>query len=348
MATTDSYTVDNTGETGILNPGFALTLRPMLYPQFYDHFINAQKNTWTVQEVSFSTDVADLRDKLSPAELHVVRRIIAFFATGDTVVANNACLTLYKHVNSPEYRMYMGRQIFEESLHIQAYLTLLDNYLPDMQDRFEAFAAINNIPSIKTKADFCFKWMDAMDEIDTLDDDEKKRTFLLNLITFAAAVEGLFFYGAFAYVYYLRAKGVLNGLGDITNWVFRDESMHMEVAFDLVDVVKEQYPHLWDARMEGEIVAMLTEAISAEMQFANETLSLGVAGLSPADMESYLKFCADQRLGRLGIKFRFGGKNNFPFMDFQDLDPLTNFFERRPTNYQIGIAGEVRLDDTDF
>ena len=127
-------TIENE-KPGILNPGFELTLRPMRYPSFYEHFITAQKNNWSVQEISFSTDKADLRDKLTEAEKHVVSRIIAFFATGDTIVGNNLVLSLYKHVNSPEARMYYGRQLFEEQLHVQFYMTLLDEYIADAAER---------------------------------------------------------------------------------------------------------------------------------------------------------------------------------------------------------------------
>ena len=187
-------------EMGILDPGINYTLRPMKYPQFFEYYKDAIKNTWTVDEISFVTDIADLRDKLTPAEQHVVNRLIAFFATGDNIVNDNLAFNLFKHVNSPEVRMYYSRQIYEEALHVQFYLTLLDNYLPDDQERFEAFDALNRIPSIKKKADFCFKWMNQMLKYDVIDTDEKKRQFILNLITFAAAVEGLFFFGALAYV----------------------------------------------------------------------------------------------------------------------------------------------------
>lgn len=336
----------------ILEPGFHLTLRPMRYPQFYQHYLNAIKNTWTVDEISFSTDVSDLRDKLTPAEKHVVSRLVAFFATGDSVVGNNLVLNLYKHVNSPEARMYYSRQIYEEALHVQAYLTLLDNYLPDDQERFQAFDAINNVPSIKKKAEFCFRWIDTVNDIDACDTDEKKRQFLLNLVTFAAAVEGMFFMGAFAYVYFLRSKGLLHGLASATNWIFRDESLHMNVAFDIVDVVKKEYPQLWDADMESQIVTMIREAIDCELEFAKDTLSLGVAGFSAKDMEPYLKYVADLRLSRLGIAFRFGAKNPFSFMELQDLDSHTNFFERTVSNYQIGgvtmRAEDIKFDSMDF
>ena len=142
----------------LLDPGFELTLRPMRYPDFYERYRDAIKNTWTVEEVDLHSDVADLA-KLTPGEQHMISRLVAFFATGDSIVANNLVLTLYKHINSPEARLYLSRQLFEEAVHVQFYLTLLDTYLPDHDERAEAFAAVENIPSIREKAQFCFRWM---------------------------------------------------------------------------------------------------------------------------------------------------------------------------------------------
>lgn len=329
----------------ILDTGVNYTLRPMKYPQFFQFYKDSIKNTWTVDEISFATDIADLRDKLTPGERHVVRRLIAFFATGDNIVNDNLVLNIFNHVNAPEASMYYSRQIFEEALHVQFYLTLLDNYLPDDQERFEAFDALNTIPSIKQKADFCFKWMNQMTEIDLLETDEQRRQFLMNLITFASAVEGLFFFGAFAYVYYLRSKGLLHGLASGTNWVFRDESMHMNVAFEVVDVIRNEYPQLWDDSLEDDIRLMLNEAIDCEMQFAEDVLQLGIAGLSRDDMREYLQFHADQRLIRLGMEPMFNSKQPFAFMDLQDIQELTNFFERTVSQYQIGVGGNVSFDE---
>jgi ribonucleotide reductase beta subunit family protein with ferritin-like domain len=208
----------------LLDAGFNLTLRPMKYPEFYEMYRNAIKNTWTVEEVDFSTDFNDLRFKMNDAERHLINRLVAFFATGDSIVANNLVLNLYKHINAPEARMYLSRQLYEEALHVQFYLTLLDTYIPDLKEREAAFAAVENIPSIHKKAEFCFKWIDSINDLDELKTQEDRRKFLLNLICFAACIEGLFFFAAFAYVYFLRSKGLLHGLAAGTNWVFRDES----------------------------------------------------------------------------------------------------------------------------
>lgn len=329
----------------ILDPGYELTLRPMQYPVFFDMFKNAIRNTWTVEEVDFSPDLADLRDRLLPSERHLINRLVAFFATGDSIVANNLVLNLYQHINSPEARLYLSRQLYEEALHVQFYLTLLDAYIPDLKERQEAFAAIHNIPSIKRKADFSFKWIDSVHEMSALNTHEERRKFLLNMICFGACIEGLFFYAAFAYVYFLRTKGLLTGLATGTNWVFRDESCHMEFCFEVIETVRREQPELFDDQLHGDIVTMLTEAVEAETQFAEDLLNGGVPGLSVGEMRQYLEFVADQRLGNLGYPAHFNSTNPFSFMEFQDVQELSNFFERRVSAYQVGVTGDVAFDE---
>jgi ribonucleoside-diphosphate reductase beta chain len=317
----------------------------MKYPDFYEMYRNSIKNTWTVEEVDFSTDVMDLKNKMTPAERHMIHRLVAFFATGDSIVSNNLVLNLYKHINSPEARMYLSRQLFEEAVHVQFYLTLLDTYIPDHHEREQAFAAVNNIPSIHHKAEFCFKWIDSIQNLDALHTKEDRKQFLLNLICFATCIEGLFFFAAFAYVYFLRSKGLLHGLAAGTNWVFRDESAHMAFALEVIKEVRTEEPDLFDDVLHRQIVTMIDEAVACEMQFAEDILSGGVSGLSVADMRQYLEFIADQRLVMLGLPKVYGAKNPFSFMDLQDVQELANFFERRVSAYQVAVAGEVSFSE---
>src|SRR3984957_19420097 len=307
-----------TEQRAILDPGLDLTLRPMRYPEFYERYKDAIRNTWTVEEIDWTDDLVDIRQRLLPAEQHLIKRLVAFFATGDSIVANNLVLNLYKHLNSPEARLFLSRQLFEEAQHVQFYLTLLDTYVPDLDERAAAFAAVESIPSIRVKAEFCFKWLDSIGKLHPLQTAEDRQTFLLNLICFAACIEGLFFFAAFAYVYFFRSKGLLHGLAAGTNWVFRDESCHLEFAFEVVNVVRAQEPDLWDADLERDIVTMLHEAVDAEAQFAADLLAGGVGGLSLRDMREYLGYVADSRLERIGIAPVFNAKNPFSFMDLQD------------------------------
>ncbi len=328
----------------LLDPGMSLTLRPMSYPAFYDRYRAAIRNTWTVEEVDLHSDLADLH-RLSPAERHLVNRLVAFFATGDTIVANNLVLNLYRHINAPEARLYLSRQLFEEAVHVQFYLTLLDTYLPDADERAQAFAAVENVPSIRAKAQFCFRWIDTLGGLDQLSTRADRRAFLLNLICFAACIEGLFFYGAFAYVYFLRSRGLLHGLASGTNWVFRDESMHMEFALDVVRTIRAQEPDLVDGEFEASVRQMLAEAVDAETEFARDLLAGGVAGMTVVDMRAYLEHVADRRLVQLGFAPMFGSANPFSFLELQDVQELSNFFERRVSAYQVAIAGSVSFDE---
>lgn len=322
----------------ILNTELNLTLRPMQYPQFFKLYKDSIKNIWTTDELDFSIDYEHLRDKLSPKEAHLIKRLVAFFATADNLVAHNLVLNFYKHINSPEYRMFLGKQLFDEMLHVETYLLLVDNYLPDPVERNEAFDAYRSIPSVKLKADFCFKYMDSINELDKLDTDDKKRQFVQNLICFAACVEGLFFFGSFAYVYFLRNKGLLPGLAAATNWVFRDETTHIDAAMAAIQVIREEYPHLFDDQLRKRTEDMIDEAIEVEMAFCSDALSFGVSGISPIMMKDYLMYCADNRLVQLGYAKKYLTKNPFPFMVLQDVQSLTNFFEKRVTEYQKGFS----------
>lgn len=237
--------------------------------------------------------------------------------------------------------MYLSRQLFEEAQHVQFYLTLLDNYLPEMKEREAAFAAVDNIPSIRRKADFCFRWMDSVQNLDQLRTVDEMRTFLLNLICFAACIEGLFFFAAFAYVYFLRSKGLLHGLATGTNWVFRDESAHISFAFEVIRTVRRELPEVFDENMEKNVIAMMREAVDCEAAFGEDVLAKGVAGMSLADLRKYFEYVADRRLESLGIMPVFGSNNPFDFMQLQDVQELANFFERRVSAYQLGVTGEV-------
>ncbi len=328
----------------LLDPGMNLTLRPMRYPLFFERYKDSIKNTWTVEEVDLHSDLSDLT-KLTTAEHHLVSRLVAFFATGDNIVANNVVVSLYRHVNAPEARLFYSRQLFEEAVHIQFYLNLLDTYVTDETERAKAFTAVENIDSIAKKSKFMFRWMEAVTELEDLKDRESRKIFLLNLICFAACVEGLFFYGAFAYVYYLRSRGLLNGLATGTNWVFRDESMHMAFAFDVIDAIRNEEPDLFDRDLELKVTEMIQEAVECEYQFAIDMLDQGVTGMPLDQMREYLECVADRRLSTLGIPPIYGSRNPFSFMELQDVQELSNFFERRVSAYQMGVTGTVGFDE---
>jgi ribonucleoside-diphosphate reductase beta chain len=121
--------------------------------------------------------------------------------------------------------------------------------------------------------------------------------------------------------------------------------MHMAFAFDVVATVRAQEPDLFDDQLAQQVREMLAEAVECEVQFAEDLLGQGVSGMSTADMRSYLQHVADRRLAQLGIEPLYGSKNPFAFMDLQDVQELSNFFERRVSAYQVGVSGSVGFDE---
>jgi ribonucleoside-diphosphate reductase beta chain len=181
--------------------------------------------------------------------------------------------------------------------------------------------------------------------VEKLATDADRKRFVLNLTAFAACIEGLFFFGAFAYVYFLRSRGLLPGLAAGTNWVFRDESAHMAFAFEVLRTVRRESPELFDEEWAANVRQMISDAVECESQFAEDVLSGGVVGMTQREMRQYLEYVADQRLTQLGLPVMYGSKNPFHFMELQDVQELTNFFERRVSAYQVAVQGEVSFDE---
>jgi ribonucleoside-diphosphate reductase beta chain len=119
----------------------------------------------------------------------------------------------------------------------------------------------------------------------------------------------------------------------------------MNFAFAVIEQVRVEEPELFDAELLGNVESMISEAVECEYAFAEDLLSQGIPGMSLNDMREYLQFVADQRLVTLGLPKRYGSKNPFAFMELQDVQELTNFFERTVSAYQTGVEGDFAMDD---
>ncbi len=299
----------------ILDPGFNLVLRPMKYPVFNDLFNKKIGNSWTLNQIDLSADLIDLNKKISPRVKGLILRLLAFFATNESLVSNNLALNLYKHVNSPEARLYLSRQLYEESLHTQFYLTLLDRYSSNPEETHQAFVTNKMTPALQHKINFCLKWMNSVNSLDRLITIEDRRQFLMNLICFSNCVEGLFFSGAFASIFFLQSKGLFIGFAKAANNIFHEKREHAQAALEVIKIALLEEPNLFNEQMKDMIILMMEDAIDAEMAFAKNILDTGIEGLLLTDMRQYLEFAADQYLEELQIPVRYLVKNPFPFME---------------------------------
>lgn len=319
----------------LLTPGRELTLRPMKYPGLYRRYKDAVANTWVPEEVDFSRDYEDLRD-MPEAERRAVRRLVAYFASVDNIVADGVSASLYANLRAPEARLYLARQLWEEANHEDAYMLLADTLIPDSDTRLEAFSAVHDSPVLEAKADFAYHHMST---------DPAPREVMRTMACFAACIEGLGLWSAFALVFHFRDIGRLSGLCTVNDWIARDETGHLGFEFEVLKILRREHPDAWDGSLQAEIREMVHQAVSLEEDQADWMLE-GVSGLTPERLKSYIRYIAAGNLNRMGIDVTFDAPDRQPldYMDLFGLDPLTNFFEATVTEYVDGVSGSVRFN----
>ena len=208
----------------------------------------AEASFWTAEEMDLSKDLHDWQNRLNDNERHFISHILAFFAASDGIVNENLVERFSNEVQAAEARCFYGFQIMMENIHSETYSLLIDTYIKDAQERERLFDAIETIPCIKRKADWALKWIS-----------DKNSTFAERLIAFAA-VEGIFFSGAFASIFWLKKRGLMPGLTFSNELISRDEGMHTDFACLLHGHLKRR-PH------PDVVRRIITEAVAIEQEF---------------------------------------------------------------------------------
>jgi ribonucleoside-diphosphate reductase subunit M2 len=280
----------------------------------------AEASFWTAEEMDLSKDLHDWNNRLNPGEKHFISHVLAFFAASDGIVNENLLERFSNEVQIAEARCFYGFQIMMENIHSETYSLLIDTFIKEPSQRDFLFDAIETIPCIKKKADWALTW---------ITDDQ--RTFGERLVAFAA-VEGIFFSGSFASIFWLKKRGLMPGLTFSNELISRDEGMHTDFACLLFSHLKRRPNH--------EVVrAIITEAVVIEQEFLTDALPVGLIGMNAKLMCQYIEFVADRLLIALGGPKHYNVSNPFDFMDMISLQGKTNFFEKRVSEYsKAGVS----------
>ena len=315
-------------------------LWPIKYNWAWEKYLNSCKNHWMPMEVDMTGDQVlwAARDGLDDHERLIVERSLGFFSTADSLVANNLVFAVYNHISNPECRQYLIRQIAEEALHTHAYLHCVESLGLNEAAIFNMY---REIPSVSDKSDWAIEYTKELaDENFHTGTEATDRTLLRNLIAFYCVMEGMFFYCGFAQVLALMHHNKMSGVGKQFLYILRDESAHLNFGVDVINQIKQENPHLWDADMQQEARRMILEGTELEIAYARDTMPRGILDMNAAEMENYLKFIANRRLDQIDLEPEYPvHKNPFPWLSNM-LDMLTesNFFEKRVTDYQTGGA----------
>lgn len=280
----------------------------------------AEASFWTAEEIDLSKDLHDWDNKLNDNERHFISHVLAFFAASDGIVNENLVERFSGEVQAAEARCFYGFQIMMENIHSETYSLLIDTYIRDPEQREFLFDAIETIPVVKTKADWALKWIS-----------DKRATFAERLVAFAA-VEGIFFSGSFASIFWLKKRGLMPGLTFSNELISRDEGLHTDFACLL-------FSHLRKRAHPDTVNRIITEAVTIEQQFLTDALPCSLIGMNAKLMCQYIEFCADRLLVALGNEKAYNATNPFDWMENISLTGKTNFFEKKVAEYsKMGVA----------
>jgi len=287
---------------------------PIEHHDIWEWYKKCEASFWTAEEIDLSEDLNDWKSKLSDDERYFIKHILAFFAASDGIVNENLAENFVNEVQYSEAKFFYGFQIMMENIHSETYSLLIDTYVKDPKEKDNLFNAIETFPAIKKKADWALKWIDS-------------DSFAERLIAFAA-VEGIFFSGAFCSIFWLKKRGLMPGLSFSNELISRDEGVHCDFAVHLHN------KHLVNKVPTKRIKEILLDALNIEREFITESLPISLIGMNSKLMTQYLEFVTDRLLVELNCEKEYNVTNPFDFVDLISLQGKTNFFEKRVSEYQ--------------
>lgn len=278
---------------------------------------------WTPEEIDLSKDIKDWTEKLNDNERHFIKNILGFFAGSDGIVMENLATRFTREVQWPEAKFFYACQNLLEAVHSETYSLLIDTYVTDKKEKHDLLHAIQTIPCVKKKAEWALSWID-----------NKDADFATRLLGFAA-VEGIFFSGAFCAIFWLKQRGVMPGLTLSNEFIARDEGIHTDFACLLYSKIVNRL----DKKKAHKIIR---DAVKIEKQFITKSLPCDLIGMNSNLMSQYIEFVADRLLLQLGYPKAYKATNPFPFMERISLENKDNFFEKRVSTYAKAAVGKDR------
>jgi len=300
---------------------------PIEHNDIWEYYKMHQAAFWTAEEIDLSGDLRDW-ENLSENEQYFVKNILSFFAASDGIVNENLAENFYREVQYPEAKFFYGIQLAMENIHSLMYSLLIDTYISNEQEKQLCFTALDNLPAVQKKAKWALDWIE-------------NASFEERLVAFAA-VEGIFFSGSFCSIFWLKSRGIMQGLCNANSLIFKDENLHCDFAIHLLN------NHIENKPSEKRIKEILLSALEIEKEFITESLPVSLIGMNQNLMKQYLEFVVDGLLVKFGCKKQFNVEQPFKFMEQIAVETKGNFFESRTVEYQKAKLNETLSFTDDF
>jgi ribonucleotide reductase beta subunit family protein with ferritin-like domain len=317
---------------------------PIKNQEIWDRYKQHVQSFWTPEEVSLQDDLRDLQT-LGEGEIHFIKNVLAYFANSEAMINENLATRFYKEILMPEARCFISIQMLNESIHAEMYGLQIEAYVKDSKEKDKLFNAIQNVACINHKAQWVSKWLNG------------NQNLLMRLIGFGL-VEGLFFAGSFCAIYYFRKRGLLPGFALSNDWISRDEGMHFSFSALMFKTLRDKFNNstLTDTDIadmdlitkdveQSEFEEIVREAVAFEKEFVKDALPVDLIGMNADLMCKYIEAVADRIADLFEFERVFNTENPFDFMRALDVQNVTNFFEKRVSEYQRPTDRALGFDD---
>ena len=308
------------------NPG-RFVIFPIEHNDIWEYYKQHQAAFWTAEEVDLTNDIRDW-ETLTDNEKFFIKNVLSFFAASDGIVNENLAENFYREVQYPEAKFFYGFQLAMENIHSLMYSLLIDTYISNPKEKDECFNAIDRLPAVQKKAKWALEWIE-------------NASFAERLVAFAA-VEGIFFSGSFCSIFWMKSRGIMQGLCNANSLIFKDENLHCDFAIHLLN------NHLENKPSEKRIKQILLSALEIEKEFITESLPVSLIGMNSNLMKQYLEFVVDGLLVKMGCSKEFNVDQPFKFMEQIAVETKGNFFESRTMEYQKAKLNESITFTEDF
>jgi len=286
---------------------------PIVYDDLWSLYKKQVDCFWRTEEIDLSKDISSW-NQMTDDEKYFIKHILAFFAASDGIVIENIGVRFMQEVGISEARAFYTFQLAMEAIHSETYSLLIDTYVKDSREKNQLFNALDTYPCIKKKSDWALKWIG-----------DEEADFGTRLVAFAC-VEGIFFSGAFCSIFWLKKRGLMQGLTFSNELISRDEALHCEFAVLLHSKLQKKC---------DVIRQIIEEAVAIEKDFICESLPCRLVGMNADLMSQYIEFCADRLAVQLGADKIYDTSNPFTWMELISVEGKTNFFERRVGEYAL-------------
>ena len=307
---------------------FSKTYRPFLYPWAVELSKKHEEIHWIEDEAELSEDVQDWKTKLTEPEKNFITQVLRLFTQSDVQVGENYHELLIPKFKNNEVRNMLSSFAGREAVHQRAYALLNDTLgLPD--EDFHKF----------------LEYTEMADKIDFMKQgDINTHTGLALSLAQSVFNEGLSVFASFVMLLNFQRFGKMKGMGTIVEWSIRDETLHVQGNAKLFREFCGEHPRIVNDELKSKIYQMAKDVVKLEDRFIKLAFNgLQMEGLTEQDVKQYIRHIADRRLLQLGMKAKFGVKDNpLPWLDWV-LNGAShdNFFEKRVTEYSVnGMEGD--------